>query len=193
VIVRREYAGEIAARLGLPVADLVALAERGSPTVTVNAAPRQSRRETAEVAAIWLLVHRWNEIAPWLAETLFADDVSLAAYRALAGSGGDLDQALATAEPAAREMLERVAVEDLDVDPDVEARNLIRAATRRQISRWRALGDPEIARTTMAEGQRLLEVLDDVVAGPDAAERLLGWLKLHDPDGNDGAIVTEQA
>jgi hypothetical protein len=140
-----------------------------------------------------LLVHRWNEIAPWLVETLFADDVALAAFRALAGSGGDLDQALAVAEPAAREMLERLAVEDLDVDPSVEARNLIRAATRRQIGRWRVLGDPEIARTTMAEGQRLLEVLDDVVAGPDAANRLLGWLVRHDPDGSDGAIVTEQA
>jgi DNA primase len=193
VIVRREYAGEIAARLGLPVADLVALAERGASRVTVTAAPRRSARETAEVAAIWLLVHRWYEIAPWLVETLFADDVTLAAFRALVGSDGDLDQALATAEPAAREMLERLAVEDLDVDPDVEARNLIRAATRRQISRWRALGDPEIARTTMAEGQRLLEVLDDVVAGPDAATLLLRWLVRHDPDGNDGAIVTEQA
>ncbi len=193
VIVRREYAGEIAARLGLPVADLVALAERGSSRVSVAAAPRRESRETAEVAAIWLLVHRWNEIAPWLVETLFADDVALAAFRALAGSGGDLDQALAVAEPAAREMLERVAVVDLDVDAAVEARNLIRAATRRQIGRWRALGDPEIARTTMAEGQRLLEVLDDVVAGPEAATRLLGWLVRHDPDGNDGAIVTEQA
>jgi hypothetical protein len=145
------------------------------------------------VAAIWLLVHRWDEIAEWLVETLFADDVALAAFRALAGSGGDLDRALAEAEPAAREMLERLAVEDLDVDPGVEARNLIRAATRRQISRWRALGDPEIARTTMAEGQRLLEVLDDVVVGPETATRLLGWLVRHDPDGSDGAIVTEQA
>jgi DNA primase len=193
VIVRREYAGEIAARLGLPARDLVALAERGSANVTVTPAPRRAPRETAEVAAIWLLVHRWYEIAEWLVPTLFADDVALAAFRALAGAGGDLDRALAEAEPAAREMLERLAVEDLDVDPGVEARNLIRAATRRQISRWRALGDPEIARTTMAEGQRLLEVLDDVVVGPETATLLLKWLVRHDPDGSDGAIVTEQS
>jgi DNA primase len=193
VIVRREYAGEIAARLSLPVADLVALAERGTTKVTVVTAPRRAPRETGEVAAVWLLVHRWDEIAPWLVETLFDDDVALAAFRALAGSNGDLDAALSVAEPAARELLERLAVEDLDVDPGIEARNLIRAATRRQIARWRALGDPEIARTTMAEGQRLLEVLDDVIAGPDAASRLLGWLVRHDPDGSDGAIVTEQA
>jgi hypothetical protein len=31
------------------------------------------------------------------------------------------------------------------------------------------------------------------VAGPETATRLLGWLVLHDPDGSDGAIVTEQA
>jgi DNA primase len=193
VIVRREYAGEIAARLDLPARDLVALAERGSTHVTVATTPRRSTRETAEVAVVWLLVHRWDEIAPWLVETLFDDDVALAAFRALAGAEGDLDQALATAEPAAREMLERLAVDDLDVDPGVEARNLIRAATRRQIDRWGALGDPEIARTTMAEGQRLLEVLDDAVAGPDAATRLLGWLVRHDPDGNAPMEVTEQS
>ena len=95
---------------------------------------KRSRRseENAEFVALVLLVQHWDEIAPWLIEELFDDDANRRAFLALAEAGGDLAAALELADPEAREVLERAAVADLDVQPDVEARNLIarRGATR---------------------------------------------------------------
>ena len=70
----------------------------------------------------------------WLVEELFDDDANRMAFLALAEAGGDLDAALEAADPDAREVLERAAVADLDVDPEVEARNLIAAAVRRELA-----------------------------------------------------------
>ncbi len=68
--VRKLYAGEVAARVGLPVADLVRLAERGMkhPSIQVSRAGARHPMENAEFAALVLLVQDWNSIAPWLVE-----------------------------------------------------------------------------------------------------------------------------
>jgi DNA primase len=49
--VRKLYAGEVASHVGIPAADLMTLAERGSrrPVVAVAAPDRSSRRENAEL------------------------------------------------------------------------------------------------------------------------------------------------
>ena len=73
--VRKLYAGQVAAEVGLPVADLVAhrrAARRGRPTVAVAPARRTAVRENAEFVAVALLAQDWESIAGWLVEELFA-------------------------------------------------------------------------------------------------------------------------
>ena len=84
--VRKLYAGEVAAKVGLPVGDLVQIAERGARRPAVQVAPRRSRgpMENAEFAALVLLVQDWDSIAPWLIEPLFDDDANRMAFVALA-------------------------------------------------------------------------------------------------------------
>ena len=116
VNVRKLYAGQVAAHVRLPVADLVAVAERRTrrPQIqTRRAEARAERRENAEFVAIALLVQSWDAIAPWLVEALFADEVYRRAFVAVAEAGGDLAQAIELADPEARDVLERAAVADV--------------------------------------------------------------------------------
>ncbi|MEX0846337.1 MAG: DNA primase [Ilumatobacteraceae bacterium] len=177
VNVRKLYAGQVATRVGLPVNDLVRVAERGG-TARVRIAPSRQigAPENAEFVAVSLLLQRWNDVADWLVEPLFADDVARRAFVALAETGGSLSLALDAADPEAREMLERAAVADLDADPFVEACNLIAAAVRRELSRSTGvLGDEAIRAITEARQQ--LELLDSPGTAQDAAGVLLGWLE----------------
>jgi len=177
--VRKLYAGEVATRVGLPVGDLVQIAERGSRRPAVQVAAKASRgpMENAEFAALVLLVQDWDEIAPWLIEALFLDDANRMAFVALAEAGGELNEALELAQPDAREVLERAAVADLNLVPDVEARTLIGAAVRRELKQRSQFVDP----LSMEEDRsaRLAEMeLNDVdrERAMAAAETLLGWL-----------------
>jgi DNA primase len=174
--VRTIYAGEVATRTGLPVADLVAVAERGRGQVRSEPpAPRRQVGESAEFGALTLLLQQWDTIADWLVEHLFADDVNLRAFRAIAEAGGHLEHALELADPEAREVLERAAVADLELDPYIEACNLIRAAVRRTLGRRTRIVDPvEILEDH--EARQLVDRLDGEHADPDVAERLLQWL-----------------
>lgn len=174
--VRRLYAGEVASHTGLPVAELVKVAERGGGRIAVpEVAPRRSLNENAEFGALALLLQRWDDIAPWMVEGLFADDVVRRAFLALAEAGGGIEAAIALADPEAREVLERAAVADLDLDPEVEARNLIRAAVRRELAGRTRITDPTAIREDV-DARRLVERLDAEQPDPDVAERLLQWL-----------------
>ena len=86
--VQRLYVGEIAAQTGLPAAELLKALSRHGP-VLVEPLPKRPSRESAEAVALALLVHRWDDIAPWLVEALFADEQHLATFRALADAHGD--------------------------------------------------------------------------------------------------------
>lgn len=179
VNIRKLYAGEVASQLAMPVADLVAMAERGvrRPQLDVQRQkPRRDRRENAEFVAIALLVQSWDAIASWLVESLFADDVYRRAFRSIAEAGGDLDEALDAADPEARDVLERAAVVDVDADPASEARNLIAAAVRRELADRAASPDPDRIRDD-ADARVRMEQLNEDAAGLDAAGWLLGWLE----------------
>jgi DNA primase len=176
VNVRSLYAGEVAAQTGLAVADLVAVAKRRH-AVAVADAPRQPQRlrENAEFAALTVLAQDWDAIASWLIEELFRDEAHRRAFLALAAAAGDLAAALEAADPDARDVLERAAVADLDVDPESEARNLIAAAVRRELAAPAGASDPERIRGD-AEARLQLEELAQPIASGSAPGWLLGWL-----------------
>jgi DNA primase len=173
--VQRLYLGEVAAQVGIPISDLTVVPGSRKPHVEVRPTRTAPRRENAEFAALTVLAQDWDAIAPWLIEELFADDVNRRAFLALAEAESDLAAALELADPDARDVLERAAVADLDVDPDSEARNLIAAAVRRELGARGATGDPERVRDD-AEARLQLEELSRPIASGSAPGWLLGWL-----------------
>ncbi len=177
VNVRKLYAGQVASHTGLPLNDLVRNAEQRSRRLVVR--EREPRRatptENAEFVAVVLLMQRWNDIAPWLIEDLFVSDEHRRAFLALALSGGGIDEAIADADPEAREVLERAAVADVDADPEAEAFNLICAAVRRELSSRTGV----VATEAILEDRDARLKLEDVTMGVEphaSAEWLLGWL-----------------
>jgi hypothetical protein len=166
----------LAQHTGLPVADLVKVAERRGREVEVRASPaRPLLRENAEFVVLALLIQRWDEVAPWLVDPLFTEEANLGAFRALDEVDGDVHKAIERADPEVRDLLERLSVADVDADSQVEVRNLVGAATRRQLEELRA--DQDLSRNAeLVSTRRLLETLDDPQAGWDAAGQLLRWL-----------------
>lgn len=193
-IVRREYAGQVAVRCGLPVEDLVRLAERRvrSPSVRVVTSGPPRLGDGAEVVALRLLVHRFADIAPFLTEVLFTDPATLGAFRAMAAAveaapdapvSSLVHAAIADAEPAAAELLTRLAVDDVepDVDAAAEARNLVTAVARRAWEREmrQAAQAPELVSLRALGAVRMLidtAATSDGEAGSDAVGQLLVWL-----------------
>lgn len=178
VNVRKLYAGQVATHVGLPVNDLVAAAEKGGKAPAIRVAPTRQigAAENAEFVAVAMLLQRWDDIAPWLTEDLFAQDVARRAFLAVADAAGAVEAALELADPEAREFLERAAVSDVEAEPVVEARNLIAAATRRLLQRHASNTDPEMMRA-MRDARLALELIDDAEAADGAAEALLGWIQ----------------
>jgi DNA primase len=185
--VRKLYAGEVAAQVGLPVADLVKLAERGvrRPSIDVKANRNSGPMENAEFAALVLLVQEWDSIAEWLIEGLFDNDANRLAFLALAEEG-NLNGALDVAPPDAREVLERASVADLDLDATVEAQSLIAAATRRELRHRTGLTDPMSLEEDRAARLDLMTLGE---TGADralaASESLLGWLHRRTEERSD--------
>ena len=176
--VRKLYAGQVASHTGLPINDLVAIAARRSarPTVRVGNTRRVGSSENAEFVAIALLLQRWHDMAGWLDEVLFVDDVARRAFLAVAEGDGSVGRSLELADPEAREMIERAAVADIDADPAAEGRNLIAAAVRRELGRRVKETDP-VEILANRDARVALEQFDEPSAGNDAAELLLGWLQ----------------
>ena len=176
--VRKIYPAQVATHVGIPPADLVAMAERKAKAPTVRVAPvrRVGSAENAEFVAISMLLQRWDDIAPWLVEDLFADDVTRRAFLAVAEAGPNIEAALQLADPEARELIERASVVDIDAEPVIEARNLIAAATRRRLVRGLATDDAEVMRAAR-DARLALEEIENPDQADAAAEALLGWLQ----------------
>ena len=189
--VRKLYAGEVAAQTGLPAGDLVSIAQRRQrdPSLEIRRPASPRPQENAEFVAIVQLVHDWNGIAPWLVEELFVDEVMRRSFGALAEHEGRLDAAIDAADPDVREVLERAAVADFDVDSEVEARNLIAAAVRRELAAGAATPDPELIRDDR-EARLLVEDLSHPIDAAQAAGRLLGWLHRRSTQRHEAAERT---
>lgn len=184
VNVRKLYAGEVAARVGLPVADLARQAEQRRRIEAVDevAPPAvvQVPEFNAEFVAVALLLQSWDTIAPWLVEELFSSEVARRGFVALATAadrtvGTLFDNAMSLADPDVRELLERAAVADIDVDPPSVAFDLIGVAVRRLLAtRTRIVDAAEILADRDAR-QRLEDITVERTA-QEAATALLGWL-----------------
>lgn len=175
--VRKLYAGEVATRLDLPTADLVQAAERRTRQPIRVQPKRAVRRDNAEFVALAVLAQSWDEIADWLVPELFDDDVHHRAFLAMADTNGDLNAAIAAADPEARDVLERAAVVDIEVEPEVEARNLVCTAVRRELTRT---GGDVVQMDQLREDREArlkLEAVSTGIEGFDETGWLLGWLK----------------
>ena len=177
--VRKLYAGQVATHVGIPVIDLVRLAERGTrkPTINISAAPNARRSESAEFVVLALMFSQWEIIANWLSEALFVDEIHRRAFLAVAQAQGDVTKSLELADPEAREVLERAAVADVETQPIREAWNLLSAAVRRELAHRVTLSDPEQIRIDRS-ARLLLENLEVPGMAESSAEQLLGWLNL---------------
>lgn len=175
VNVRRMYAAQVATHTSIPAGDLTRAVERGRVSEpVVFAAPPKQASEGAGFIAIALLIHRWDDIAPWLIEELFAEESYRAAFRALVEEDGDVSRALAKVDGDAADILERAAVVDFEADPMVEARALIAAAVRRELGRPSSTDPDHIRRDRQA--RITLDALGDVKRADAAAVELLQWL-----------------
>jgi DNA primase len=154
-IVREQYAGRMAAILDLPQQTL--LAGQGARRVTRPAPRTRTRSERPSLMVLLLAVHQPETVADVLDEVLFTDEVELGAYRALA-SAATLHEAIDVADPEASELLQRLAVEEVDVDPDDVLSLLVAEATQRALHE--------------------VEADARVSSDPLAAAETVGWLKL---------------
>ncbi|HTN78388.1 MAG TPA: DNA primase [Acidimicrobiales bacterium] len=183
-LVRDQYVMQVAARTQQDPERLRAVLARAMRTGTVamptETAARRST-ETAEVVALRLLVHRWDDAAPYLSAALFTDGVALDAFRALAATSR-LQDAIDVASPEAADLLARLDQEPdqaAALDPAVEIGHLITNAAQRRLTA--ILAGPNRP-TDVADVRRLIDEVREQGARSEAAAQLLGWIEGQDEE-----------
>ncbi len=172
---RRLYASEVAMFTTLPAQDMVRMVERGGSGRVTVATPVRQQAQGAGFVALTMLIHRWNDIAPWLVEALFAQDSYRQAFNAIVDADGNVEAALLLVEGEARDIIERAAVSDFETDPVVEARMLLAAAIRRELAQRVHITDPDEIRQDR-QARIILSDIDNPRKANDAAVQLLQWL-----------------
>jgi DNA primase len=181
-LVRDQYVMQVADRCRID-ADRLRSMLAGKGRVPMPAAASPNTRKTPagpEVEALRLLVHRRDDVKGRLAEILFMDDLDLAAYRALVASP-TVAEAIETADPEAAALLQRLAVEEADSEPDDVITRLVQRAGARALAELdaEARQSPERALelSPLVGWLKLtVEQSGDPEAGVAAGERLVAWL-----------------
>jgi DNA primase len=179
-LVRNEYVGRIAATTDLPAERLLASIKRAGSNPVVRPIERMTRlAEGPELNALRLAISRPEDVAERLVEAMFTDELHAAAFRALANAS-TLHDAIEHADPGAAALLQRLAVEDSDVDPDDVVVRLLDQIVSREIvaleHRTRESEDIEESAALMSWLKLTREQLYDPTTRVDAAERLVAWL-----------------
>jgi DNA primase len=180
-LVRDQYLMEVASRCRVEPDRLRSIL--GTTTSSQRPQPRREPTRSdrgPEVEALKLAVHRPEEVSERLHEALFVDELHVAAYRALAGAE-TLHEAIASADPGAADLLQRLAVEEPDAETDDVIARLVREAARRSIADMTIEQRTSDARAvelvpTIEWAKRLVEDLDQPATRLDSASRLVAWL-----------------
>jgi DNA primase len=145
------------------------------------AAPAVARRMPGgpELEALRLAVHRPEAVAERLDEALFDDQLCRAVFLALA-SAATLHDAIDAADPEAADLLQRLAVEDTEEDPDDVTIRLLERAGARVLAdlqrEARSSAAPEEYAAVIGWLKLALEELRDPESFGDAEARLVPWL-----------------
>jgi len=179
-LVRDQYVMEIADRCRIEPDRLrggVGAAAR--PSAPASTRKRTERTERPSLMVLLLAVHQPEAVAELLDEVLFTDEVELASYRALA-SASTLHEAIEQADPEASELLQRLAVEEVDVDPDDVLALFVGEAAQRALhdveSEARVSADPLAAAETVGWLKLRLEESREAVTRRAALEQLVDFL-----------------
>jgi DNA primase len=186
-MVRDQYAVELAERLRLDAEGVRAAVRRGprrdrpAPTAPVSrvATPKGDRRE---LDLLRWAIHSPELVADWLEESLFADPEARAAFDVLAASD-TFGDAVATGDEGVRALLQRLAVEEPEDDPEPEtlrSRLLLYAvepAGARLLASMLRDGDPRVSEVKV-QLDRLAHAREagDWSSGEQAAKQLLTWI-----------------
>lgn len=205
VLVRDQYLMQVADRCRVDADRLRSLAasgpaERPPELLTGRTATGPRRPDSAdrhgdppvvelsgpELEALRLAVHRRTDVCDRLDRALFSHAVAGNAFDLLRGST-DVHRALESADPQVADLLQRVAVEETDADPDDVTIRLVERAVQKELrelqAEMRQLAPPEQASyaPTIAWLKLGLERMrdDDVTQRAlalEAEERLVAWL-----------------
>ncbi|HVV35166.1 MAG TPA: DNA primase [Acidimicrobiales bacterium] len=173
------YIGKIAQQLEIPEPVLLAsFKRRGSKMVVPPVKPRVVI-EGPETEALKVAIHRPEAVAGKLHEVLFTDQAHHDAFLALA-TGAPLHEAIEQAPPEAAALLRRLAVDDVDADPDDVLAGLVRvaadaAAARLNKSLAQGADYAEVA-PTIAWLKQTREQLQDDELRSEATVALVAWL-----------------
>ena len=173
-IVREQYVGEVAMRLEIRPEHLV----RGQAArrALVQPPTPSTHRESAALLVLALLVQAPVSVSPHLHEILFTDDLHRAAYRALTGAGGRYADAVAAADAETADLLQRLAVEDADVEPDDVVALLIGEAAGRVLAELEAEARRANDYREVGWLKLRVEELREADTAPSAVEHLVPFL-----------------
>ncbi|HEX2192900.1 MAG TPA: DNA primase [Acidimicrobiales bacterium] len=180
-LVRDQYLMEVADRTRIDPDRLRALLARGPrPAAEPPTAPRPRPTQGGpEFEALRVALHQPDALAGRLHEALFADDLARAAWRALDGAGS-VHAAIDVADPEAAALLQRLAVEETDTDPDDVVASLAREAARRALaeleSAARRAQDPTSYSPMIGWLQPIIAELSEPATWREATERVVPWL-----------------
>ena len=174
-LTRNQYVGIIAGRVDIPTEQLLRSVQRRGDKVSVapiTPRPLRSRAAGPESEALKIAIHRPEAVAGRLHEVLFSDPAHHAAFLALA-TGAPVHDAIENAPPDAAALLHRLAVEDVDADPDDVLAGLVRIAADAAVAR-----QPKTLEATRTIGwlKQTREQLQDEDLRSEATVALVAWL-----------------
>jgi DNA primase len=205
-LVRDQYLMEVADRCRVPPAQLRHIAESPRRDHTHHDQPRHDQPRPGragadrpatnadddrpepvvisgtELEALTLAVHRPETVADRLQPALFAHPLAVRAFSALANAA-TLHDAIEDADPQTKDLLNRLAVEASDTDPDDVMVRLVERAGRRALdellAEMRASPDPGGYADSVAWLKSTLELLrapSPAEVSLEAEQRLVPWL-----------------
>ena len=185
-IVRNEYIGRIAATCNIPADQLLRSIKRTGAKPVIREVRANTRlAEGPELNALRLAISRPEAMAERLHESMFTEDLHVAAFRALLAAE-TLHDAIEAADPGAASLLQRLAVEDTDAEPDDVVARLLDQAITRAIGdlerKTRDTVDIEESSSLMSWLKLTREQLYEPSTRVDASERLVAWLTDREED-----------